>query len=288
MDIVRIYELFPTENDCISHLESVRWKDKPRCPYCKSTNSTPLRQEQRHHCNTCNTSFSVTIGTIFHHTHLPLQKWFLAICLILNAKKGISSRQLSRDLKINKDTAWRIGMRIRRAMSEREQRNLLTGIVEVDETYVGGKPRRGDPDKSPRGRGTKKTPVVGMIERHGNVKAKVVKHDGLKSKKLTSLIRSNVDITNTTLITDEFKGYVGISKIMPHKVINHDVWYVDGDIHVNNMESFWAILKRGIVGQFHKVSLKYLPNYLDEFTYRFSHRKHDDLFGLTIKRALEV
>lgn len=132
MNIVQIYEKFPTEAYCIAHLEQARWKGEPKCTYCGSTNTTPAPTEQRHHCNNCNTSFSVTVGTIFHHTHLPLQKWFLAVSLILNAKKGLSARQLSRDLQVNKDTAWRISMKIREAMSQNQQRELLTGIVEID------------------------------------------------------------------------------------------------------------------------------------------------------------
>ena len=142
MNIVEIYETFPTNDDCIAHLEKVHWNDKPICPYCKSTKSTPMSKEKRHHCNNCNTTFSVTVGTIFHHTRIPLQKWFLAVTLVLNAKKGIAARQLGRDLKVNKDTAWRIGMKVREAMSQHEQRQLLTGIVEADETYIGGKPRK--------------------------------------------------------------------------------------------------------------------------------------------------
>ncbi len=287
MDIIKIYELFPTEDDCISHLEGVRWNNTPKCPYCKSANATPLPKERRHHCNNCNTSFSVTVGTIFHHTHLPLQKWFLATTLILNAKKGISARQLSRDLHVTKDTAWRISMKIRDAMREREHRDLLTGIVEVDETYIGGKPRKGTGTHK-RGRGTSKTPVVGMVERRGKIKAEVMGKKKLNSKNLKSLIRRNVDITNTTLITDEYKGYIGIKQIMPHKVVDHTVWYVDGDAHTNTIESFWALLKRGIVGQFHKVSLHYLPRYIDEFCYRCNHRFNDDLFSLTIQRGLGV
>jgi len=288
MDITEIFELFPTQADCIAHLEKVRWQGKPRCVYCGSTNTIPTKKN-RHHCNSCNTKFSVTVGTIFHHTHLPCQKWLLAVALVLNAKKGISARQLARDLKVNKDTAWRIGMKIRDAMQESAQRELLTGLVEMDEAYIGGKPRKGiSGDKSPRGRGTKKTPVVGMIERGGKVRAKVMKKEGLTIKKLTSLVRRNIDISNSTLITDEFSGYFGIKYIMPHKTVDHSVWYVDGDAHTNTIESFWAILKRGIVGQYHKVSLRYLPKYIDEFSYRFNHRHHDDLFGQTIHRALGV
>ncbi len=288
MDIVKIFQRFPEQANCLAYLEKVRWNGKPTCPYCKSDNSTPLPKEQRHHCNNCNTTFSVTVGTIFHHTHLPLQKWFLALMLILNAKKGISSRQLARDLDVNKNTAWRISMQIRKAMHQAEQRNLLQGIVEMDETYIGGKPRKGNGEPSKRGRGTKKTTVVGMVERGGDVKAQVVKKGCLTSRHLSMLVRRNVDIGNATLVTDEFTGYVGVSRFMQHKTINHQVWYVDGDIHTNTIESFWSLLKRGIIGQFHKVSLKHLPRYIDEFCYRFNHRKDGNLFGQTLARGLGV
>jgi transposase-like protein len=286
MNIVSIFQLFPTNDNCITHIEKVRWGNNPRCPYCQSTNTTPTRQKRRHHCNGCNTSFSVTVRTIFHHTHLPLQKWFLAISMILNAKKGISARQLARDLHVNKDTAWRMGVKIREAMREREQRDLLTGIVEMDETYIGGKPRKGDGKKRKRGRGTDKPAVVGMAEREGSIKAEVMKSRKLDGKSLKSLVRANIDISKATLVTDEWKGYLGISKMMPHKVVDHTVWYVNGDAHTNTVESFWALLKRGIVGQYHKVSLRYLPRYIDEFCYRWNHRKTDDLFALTLQRAV--
>ena len=197
MNIVKIYEIFPTNDHCITHLEKVRWGDKPKCPYCQSHKVTPMKSKRRHHCNNCNTSFSVTVRTIFHHTHLPLQKWFLALSIILNAKKGIAARQLGRDLQVNKDTAWRMAMKIREAMMEKEQRELLTGLVEMDETYIGGKPRKGTgPHK--RGRGTKKTPVVGMVERKGSIKAEVVKNRKLNHKKLKSLVRRNIDTKNAT------------------------------------------------------------------------------------------
>ncbi|MCD4717482.1 MAG: IS1595 family transposase [Desulfobacterales bacterium] len=290
MDIVGIYEVFPTNDHCITHLEKVRWGDKPKCPYCKSPKVTPRPKEKRHHCNNCNTSFSVTVRTIFHHTHLPLQKWFLAITLVLNAKKGIAARQLGRDLHVNKDTAWRMAMKIRDAMMEREQRIILQGLVEMDETYVGGKPRKGTgPHK--RGRGTKKIPVVGMVERDkgkGKIKVEVIKNRKLDGKRLKALVRKNVDIKNSTLFTDEYKGYLGIKTMMPHKVINHSEWYVDGDVHTNTIESFWALLKRGIIGQYHKVSLSYLAKYIDEFSYRWNNRKtdSDDFFFSTLQRAV--
>ena len=141
MNIIQIFERFPTQESCIAHLEAARWPDGPICPYCGSTNTAP--SQHRHRCYNCKTGFSVTVGTVFHHTHLPLQKWFLAIMLMLNAKKGLSALELSRDIKVNKNTAWRITMQIRKAMSQAEHRDMLTGIVEMDETYIGGKPRKG-------------------------------------------------------------------------------------------------------------------------------------------------
>jgi len=290
MDIVEIFQLFPTQEHCIKYLEQVRWHGIPTCPYCNSQNSTPVKNELRYHCNNCNTTYSVTVNTIFHDTRLELQKWFLAITLILNAKKGLSARQLARDLKVNKNTGWYLGMRIRKAMAQTDERQLLMGIVEMDETYIGGKPRKGNDKKgggkSKRGRGTDKTPVVGMIERGGKVKAEMVKGQKLGSKTLSSLVRKNVDITNSVLYTDEYRGYIGISKFMTHETVNHQEWYVNGDIHTNSIESFWALLKRGIVGQYHKVSDRYLPRYIDEFSFRFNNREHDDLFGLTIAKAV--
>ncbi len=288
MNIVSIYKQFPTEADCRTYLEQVRWQDKPICPYCNSTNSTLLPKEQRHHCNNCNTTFSVTVNTIFHQTHLPLQKWLLAVSLVLNAKKGIAARQLARDLEVNKNTAWRMGMKIRQAMIDTGQRNLLTGLVEMDETYIGGKPRKGSGQHHKRGRGTKKTPVVGIMERGGNVTASPAKNGQLTTKNLADLVRRNVDTNNATLITDEFSGYIGIRGILPHEVVDHSKWYVDGFRHTNNIESFWALLKRGVVGQYHKVSLRYLPRYIDEFCYRHNNRKNTDLFTETIARSVSI
>ena len=278
MNIVQIFEQFPTQADCIAHLEKARWGDTVRCPYCQSTHTA--RTPKRHRCYTCKTSFSVTVGTIFHHTHMPLQKWFLAISLILSAKKGISALQLSRHIKVNKNTAWRVAMQIRKAMTQAEQRHLLTGIVEMDETYVGGKPRKGkkydDPDDKPKpGRGTKKAPVIGAVERGGSVTAKAVAKDKMKGRHLRSFVRERVDTANARLMTDEYKGYLGMEKVLPHDVIKHDDWYVDGDIHTNTIEGFWALLKRGILGQFHHVSRRHLQRYVDEFCFRYNLRKMD-------------
>jgi len=292
MNIVQVYKQFPTQDACLSHLENVRWKNKPVCPYCKSTRVSSMKQGRRHHCNNCNTSFSVTVGTIFHKTKVDFQKWFVAISLVLNAKKGISARQLARDIQVNKDTAWFMAMRIRRAMNEYGE--LLQGIVEVDETYVGGKPRRGnisnpnaDGTANKRGRGTKKIPVVGLVQRGGNVHAKVVK--GLNHKSLSRIIREHVDVENAKIFTDEFRGYCKVAGFAEHKTVNHGLHqYVNGEVHTNTIEGFWALLKRGIVGQYHQVSARHLGKYVNEFCYRHNHRDNKVVFERTISRALGV
>ncbi|MBI4810917.1 MAG: IS1595 family transposase [Ignavibacteriales bacterium] len=291
MNIVQVYKQFPSQNDCIAHLEKVRWHNKPVCPYCKSTKVSSYKQENRHHCNNCNTSFSVTVGTIFHKTKVDLQKWFVAISQVLNAKKGISARQLARDIEVNKDTAWYMAMRIRRAMNE--YGDLLEGIIEVDETYIGGKPRKGtinNPDKTgkqnKRGRGTKKIPVVGLAQRGGRVHAKVIK--GLNHKSLSRIIKGHIKPETSKVFTDEFKGYCKVAGFVEHKTVDHQKEYVNGEVHTNTVESFWALLKRGIVGQYHKISADHLPKYIHEFCYRHNHRKNDFVFDLTISRALGV
>ncbi len=293
MNIIQIFERFPTKESCVAYLEAVRWKDGVSCPYCGSLNTAPHRH--RHRCYDCKSSFSVTVGTIFHHTHMPLQKWFLAITLVLNAKKGLSALQLSRDLEVNKNTAWRISMQIRKAMSQRTQRSLLTGIVEMDETYIGGKPRKGTrgsgkDGKHKPGRGTNKDPVIGAVERGGKVSAKAVQKDKMKGKHMRAFVKDSVDTSKAELITDEYKAYLGMAKVLPHSVIKHQDWYVDGDIHTNTIEGFWALLKRGMFGQFHSVSQKHLQKYVDEFCYRYNLRKADSdvQFALTINRALGV
>lgn len=280
MNIIQIFEKFPTQESCIEHLEKARWNGEPFCPKCGSTNTNPLKKELRHHCNGCRKSFSVTVKTIFHNSKVPLQKWFLLLTLMMNAKKGLSACQAARDLNMRRPTVWSMMHRIRKAMVD--DGALLTGIVEMDETYIGGKPRKenkpnkDDDDKgNPRGRGTKKIPVVGMVERGGNVKASQATKETLKAKDLNELIRKNIDADNAALITDEYRGYNGAANILPHFTINHQEAYADGLVHTNHIEGFWAIVKRGIVGQFHKVSAKYLSKYLDEFCYRYNARKLD-------------
>ena len=296
MNITQVFEKVPTQKDCIAHLEKTRWGDKPICLYCKSDNTA--RMQHRHRCYNCRTAFSVTVGTIFHHTHVPLQKWCLAVTLMLNAKKGLSALQLSRDLQVNKNTAWRIAMQIRKAMNQVDQQRMLSGIVEMEETYVGGKPRKGkkydNPEDKPKpDRSTKKAPVIGALERMGNVTAKAVPKSKMKGRNLRAFVTRRVDTKKTRLITDEYKGYRGTSKLLKHDTSKHKEWYVEGDVHTNNIESFWAVLKRGMFGQFHSVSGRHLQKYVDEFCFRYNMRHvlrapAWTMFDKTLNRALGV
>jgi transposase-like protein len=280
MSILTIIQQFQDNDKAIAYLEQKRWGNKVICPYCDS-DKTCKHQEKtksRWQCWNCCKSFSVTVGTIFHHSHIPLNKWFMLIALMLSAKKGISAYQAARDLDMRRVTVWSMMHRIRKAMAT-DQAKLLKGIVEMDECYVGGKPRKEkkDDDYEPpkRGRGTKKEAVIRAVERDGEVKVKQVSKSQLNNKGLMKFIRNHI-CDKATLITDEYRAYNGMEAIIKHERINHTYEYVNGNIHTNTIESFWALLKRGIIGQFHKVSKHYLQNYLDEFEYRYNRRKQDN------------
>lgn len=284
MNIISIYKAFPTDAACMRHLEAVRWGGKPKCPYCQSLNVTSYANELRHHCNTCNTSFSVTVQTIFHNTKLDLQKWFLALSLVLNAKKGISARQLARDIEVNKDTAWRMLMQIRKAMLQ--DAALLRGIVEVDETNMGGKEKnRHASKKKPGGQGgANMTTLVGAVERGGNVKAQKAKDR--KAKTLNRIINKAV-ADGTAIMTDEWVGYRRLSHKFAHGVVNHSAGvYVTNGIHTNTIEGFWSLFKRGIVGQYHQISERYVNRYLDEFCFRYNNRRNAFVFQDVLTKAV--
>jgi transposase-like protein len=166
-----------------------------------------------------------------------------------------------------------------------EERELLQGIVEMDEAYFGGKPRKGGP-KSKRGRGTRKTPVIGIVQRDGNVVAKPVKN--IKAKTLSQFVRDHVDLEKSTTMTDAFAGYLRLGTFIRHYSVDHRVEYVSGNIHTNSIESYWALLKRGMIGQYHRVSGRYLPRYVDEFSWRWNNRKNINAFERTLRNALGV
>lgn len=290
MNIVQLYKQFPTQQDCIKHLENVRWNGTPVCPYCNSTKQTPVVKENRYHCNSCNTSYSVTVGTIFHKTKLDLQKWFLAVSLVLNAKKGYSARQLGRDIDVTKDTAWRMFMQIRKALVE--QHELMEGIIEADETYIGGKNKnrhKNNKTEGGQGRGGEdKTPVIGVLQRGGKVMAK--KANDTTMKTLSKFINKHVK-QGETVSTDEWRGYSRLSEKFNHLVVSHGRGeYVSGVAHTNTLEGFWSLFKRGIVGQYHQISRKHLDKYVDEFCFRYNNRNinSDVTFNLVINKAVNL
>jgi transposase-like protein len=225
----------------------------------------------------CGEQFTVTVGTIFEDSHIPLRKWLMAFALLCSAKKGISALQLQRELEFGSyRTAWHMAHRIRHAMSREPLAGLLKGTVEVDESYVGGKPRPGLDEKAKRGRGTKKTPVVALVERNGRVRAHKV--DRVDAATLKAAIRENVD-RDSLIMTDELTSYrgIGMEYRWGHFTVNHSAGeYATGGAHVNTAESFFALLKRGVVGSFHHISKEHLDRYCDEFSFRWDHRSITD------------
>ena len=288
MNLMTIFQRFPDHDACLAHLERVRWGDDPHCPLCGGTKvarKADGHRVGRWNCHTCRASFNVLSGTIFEKTKIPLQKWFMAIGLMVNAKKSLSSPQLARDLDMTQQSALYMQHRIRAAMAAKET-GLLQGIVEADETYVGGKPRkknRRDDDEppAPRGRGTRKTPVIGAVERGGNVAARVA--DNLTGRAIVRFLKETVDPLGTLLITDEYRSYGPARRHYQHAVINHSVAYVDGETHTNTIEGFWALLKRAWYGQHHHYSKHWMPLFVAEAAWKYNHRRDKDAFGSFVR-----
>ena len=292
MNIIDIFQSFQTQEQAVEYLETVRWHGDPSCPYCGSTrvgqHTSPDRASSRWQCRDCKSAFAVTVGTLFHGTHIKLRNWFLVLALMLNAKKSMSAYQIARDLGMRRATVWTMMQRIRAAMADDPaQENLLHGIVEADETYVGGKPRKGNTrggDKpNTRGRGTKKVPVIGVVERYGRVVAKVAGRGDLTGTGLAKFISDFVSPDGTLLITDEYRGYNKIGRSMNRAVINHSYEYANGAVHTNTIEGFWALIKRAWYGSHHHYSRKYMPLYVSETCYKYNHRKSETMFADSIK-----
>jgi transposase-like protein len=295
MDIIQVFQSFQTQEQAVEYLEKVRWRGHPVCPYCKGESiyrhASGDRAGQRWQCHDCHRAFSATVGTIFHRTHIPLRDWFLVLALMLNAKKLASSHQIARDIGRRQPTVWSMMHRIQVAMEgDQFHSELLHGIVEADETYVGGKPRKGNKreDDAPnkRGRDTKKAAVIGVVERGGRVIAKPAEPGELSAKGLSKFITRLVSTAGTLLITDEFGGYQGMSPLMNHASVNHKVQYVDDMVHTNTLEGFWALVKRAWYGQHHHYSRKYLSLYISEACYKYNHRMVINGFEQTLGRMV--
>lgn len=272
MNLSRILLEFKNEEDFENYLIDLRWRQGVECPKCSSRRVSRKRKEKRFICNGCNRSFSIRSGTVFHSSKLPLSKWFLAISLVIHAKKGLSSLQLARTISVNKDTAWYMQKRLREAMWEDF---TLKGLIEVDETYVGGSLRNKHyhtKKKNPSYFGSgmmHKTPVLGMVQRQGKILVRVIDHaDGENIKP----ILSDKLAPECVVVTDGFGGYAGLDKLFnQHVRLNHAKHQrAQGKYNMSSIEGFWTMIKRAVFGQYHKVSREYLQLYLNELAFKFN------------------
>jgi transposase-like protein len=284
MNLTKIGAL--TEEQARGYLENIRWPNGPICPHCGSKESVRLQGESTRpgllkcKAKECRKQFTVTIGSIFEDSHISCRQWIMAFHLMVSSKKGISALQLQRNLGLGSyRTAWHLAHRIREAMKKEPLASMLQGIVEADETYVGGKPRPGTgPHKT--GFGTKKKPVMVLVERDGK---SVVKHlERVDSKSLKGTIEANV-AKSAIIMTDELGLYRGLNKTFAgHEKVRHGIRQYakrlkDGlVVHTNTAESFFALLKRGHMGAFHQMSKKHLHRYCNEFGFRWDHRHVTD------------
>lgn len=279
--LCEVFERYGNDDKCREYLEGLRWPDGIRCPECKSEKISRVYDRKVFDCDSCRYQFSVLAGTMFHDTHLPLHKWFAVTYLLCESKKGMSANQIKRMMGISYKTAWYLCHRIRAAMKEAEHK--LTGTVEIDETYIGGKGRE-------KTKWDRHVPVVGIRERGGHLH--FIKADNLTKDKMYDIIARNVDKKVDVIITDESNLYgfdLTQYEKVPHKTVCHSKGeYVRGDVYTNTIESAFSLLKRGIIGTWHRVSAKHLSAYLDEMTFRFNNRKNPYLFRDTLIKMLNT
>lgn len=282
MDLVKLIEQFGDDAKCRHRLAQLRWPTGVCCPRCESKSISTLTERDQYDCNACRYRFSVTSGTIFHDSHLSLNRWFLAIYLITESKKGISALQMKRTLGIAYQTAWYLCHRIRAAMRDINC-ELLRGIVEIDETYVGGKVRG-------MGHGYKgnKSIAIGAVQRGGKIRLQVIPH--ATKANLHKFILDNTAPDTEAIYTDELPAYLGIADSdTRHESVCHSAEeWVRGDVHTNGIESVWSLLKRSIIGSYHQVSMKHLDAYLDELEFRFNNRSNDCIFRDTLTKLVNA
>jgi transposase-like protein len=281
MNLAEMIHDYADDAKCRTYLEALRWPKGIACPHCQSKKVYRLVKRDQLLCASCEYQFSVTVDSVFHDTHLPLWKWFLAAMLLCESKKGMSACQIQRSLGVSYKTAWYLCHRIRAAMMEVAP-EPLDGTVEVDETYIGGKPRRG------RVQG-KKQVVIGIRQRSGDLR--LIRAKDAKAKTIREIVKANVGGHVEVILTDEAMMYPFALNHLPkekHKTINHSKEYAHGDVHTNTVESAFSLLKRGIVGTWHKVSAKHLPAYLDEMCFRFNNRRNPFLFRDTIIKLIQT
>jgi len=279
-NLLAMFREFGSDEKCREYLEQLRWPDGVTCPRCNSKDIIPIQARKQHHCRGCLHHFSVTAGSIFHDSHLPLSTWFATAYMMIESKKGVSANQIKREMGISYKTAWYLCHRIRAAMGAAKQEQL-DGVLEVDETLVGGKVRG-------KGHGYKgnKTTVAGVVQRGGDIRLQVVKDRSRET--LHELIKQHAHDKATAIYTDDWEAYKGIGDADTiHDTVNHSAKeYVRGDVHTNSVESVWSLLERSIIGAFHQVSKKHLDAYLDELEFRFGNRRNPHLFRETIRRLI--
>ena len=290
IDLCELMERYGDEQSCRNYLEHLRWPRGVRCPKCTGERISSILKRDQYNCDneSCRYQFSVTADTMFHDTHLPLVKWFLATFLICQSRKGMSANQLKRMLRINYRTAWYLCHRIRDAMKAVTPQPL-GGTIEIDETFVGGR-QRGHQHKVGHPE-CKKEVVIGIRQRGGALR--FFHAEDVKSGTLAKYIRENVSQDVDVIMTDEFGGYpkalhdAGV--LAEHKTVCHkDGVYAVGDVYTNTVESAFSLLKRGIMGTWHRISAKHLQAYLDEMCFRFDNRKNPFLFRDTLLRLLQT
>jgi transposase-like protein len=293
MKLIDIFTAFSSDEKCLAYLENKRWPNGVRCPICghaevsKITrkSKTKNKRAQLYQCleKSCKQQFSATTGTIFHDSHLPLSKWFTAVALIVDAKKGMSALQLSRHLACNYRTAWYLSHRIREAMTDPEGLKL-TGTVEMDETYIGGKQR------GMKNMLKNKDVVMGLRQRGGPLR--LIQLKDTKKETIYEAVAKHVDKKVEKIMTDDSWSYdfrITQFRNAKHRTITHSKHqYVKGEVHTNTVESAFSLLKRGVVGTYHQLSIKHLQRYLNEFSYRFNRREDADLFEQTVGRMAGV
>lgn len=268
---------YSDEQVCIDAVAKMRWPNGvPVCPACGHKDHYYLASQKRWKCKECYKQFTVKLGTVFEDSPISLTKWLPALWMLCNCKNGISSYELARDLGVSQKAGWFMLQRLRLALQDGFFGSKLSGEVEVDETFIGGKARNMHVSERKRritGTGTKdKTAVMGVLERGGKVRATVVPNR--KKHALQSEVRKHVE-AGAALYSDALKSYEGLAGEYAHEVIDHAVKYVDGRVHTNGLENFWSLLKRGIAGTYVSVEPFHLFRYLDEQMFRFNNRKDE-------------
>ena len=289
VDLLSVVHRYGTDDQCRAYLTELRWAGKVTCPKCLSDSISRVQKRNIFDCNSCRYQFSVLSGTMFHDTHLPLTKWFYATYLLCESRKGMSANQLKRMLRTSYETAWYLCHRIRAAMAAAEDRTKLGGTIEVDETFVGGR-QRGHQHKVGHPE-CKKQVVIGIRQRGGELR--FFHAQDVKSGTLAKYIRENISEDVDVIMTDEFNSYpTALHKagvLAEHKTVCHkDGEYVNGDVYTNTVESAFSLLKRGIIGTWHRLSAKHLQAYLDEMCWRFDNRNNPYLFRDTLLKMLEA